>query len=163
MNQTFSTRTMWQSFVCALVATFTLAVSDGPLCEPVQADDSVYGPLSYRQTRLVPGIIRSGLALLRDSCLHPNWPVRSKLARDNLSQAYMQGLYGAFVIKFNLQMAAFRRKNLAQHGVAEAVILATLTAMVGYLNRFLRIDMTESMALLFRECEGGGDHNGLCQ
>jgi len=60
-------------------------------------------------------------------------------------------------------MAAFRRKNLASHGVAEAVILATLTAMVGYLNRFLRIDMTESMALLFRECEGGGDHNGLCQ
>lgn len=26
MNQTFSTRTMWHSFVCALVATFTLAV-----------------------------------------------------------------------------------------------------------------------------------------
>lgn len=26
MNQTFSNRTMWQSFVCALVATFTLAV-----------------------------------------------------------------------------------------------------------------------------------------
>ena len=26
MNQNFSTRTMWQSFVCALVATFTLAV-----------------------------------------------------------------------------------------------------------------------------------------
>jgi hypothetical protein len=27
MNQVFSNRTMWQSFVCALVATFTLAVS----------------------------------------------------------------------------------------------------------------------------------------
>lgn len=67
------------------------------------------------------------------------------------------------MIKFNLQMAAFRRKNLAQHGVAEAVTLAMLTAVVGYLNRFLRIDMTESMALLFRECEGGGDHRGLCQ
>ena len=26
MNQTFSARTMWRSFVCALVATFTLAV-----------------------------------------------------------------------------------------------------------------------------------------
>jgi chloride channel 3/4/5 len=30
MNQAFSTRTMWQSFVCALVATFTLAVSEHP-------------------------------------------------------------------------------------------------------------------------------------
>ena len=28
MNQTFSNRTMWQSFVCALVATFTLAVRE---------------------------------------------------------------------------------------------------------------------------------------
>jgi chloride channel 3/4/5 len=60
-------------------------------------------------------------------------------------------------------MAAFRRKHLAHHGIAEAVTLATITAFIGYLNRFLRIDMTESMALLFRECEGGGDHGGLCQ
>jgi chloride channel 3/4/5 len=28
MNQAYSTRTMWRSFVCALVATFTLAVSN---------------------------------------------------------------------------------------------------------------------------------------
>lgn len=74
-----------------------------------------------------------------------------------------QGLYGAFVIKFNLQVAAFRRKHLSQHGVAEAVTLAVITAMIGYLNRFLRIDMTESMEILFKECEGGGDHDGLCQ
>jgi chloride channel 3/4/5 len=60
-------------------------------------------------------------------------------------------------------VAAFRRKHLAEHGVAEAVVLATLTAMVGYFNRFLRIDMTESMAILFRECDGGGDYAGLCQ
>jgi chloride channel 3/4/5 len=67
------------------------------------------------------------------------------------------------VIRFNLQVAAFRRKHLAQHGVAEAVTLATISAFVGYLNRFLRIDMTESLDILFRECEGGGDHQGLCQ
>jgi chloride channel 3/4/5 len=60
-------------------------------------------------------------------------------------------------------MAAFRRKHLANHGVMEAVVLACLTGFIGYLNRFLRIDMTESMAILFRECEGGGDHDGLCQ
>lgn len=60
-------------------------------------------------------------------------------------------------------MAAFRRKHLAKHGVAEAVTLATLTAMIGYANRFLRIDMTSSMAILFRECEGGGNVNNLCQ
>ena len=74
-----------------------------------------------------------------------------------------QGLYGAFMIKFNLQVAAFRRKYLANHGVAEAVTLATLTALIGYFNRFLRIDMTSSMAILFRECEGGGNVFNLCQ
>ena len=75
----------------------------------------------------------------------------------------MQGLYGAFVVKFNLQVAAFRRKHLSNHAVAEAVTLASVTAMVGYFNRFTRIDMTESMAILFRECDGGGDFDNLCQ
>lgn len=41
--------------------------------------------------------------------------------------------------------------------------LATITGFIGYLNRFLRIDMTEGMEILFRECEGGGDLRGLCQ
>jgi len=73
------------------------------------------------------------------------------------------GLYGAFVVKFNLHVAAFRRNHLANHGIAEAVTLATLTALIGYFNRFLRIDMTSSMAILFRECEGGGNVYNLCQ
>jgi len=74
-----------------------------------------------------------------------------------------QGLYGAIVIKFNLQVAAFRRRHLADYGVAEAVTLALITAMVGYFNRFLRIDMTESMSILFRECDKSGDYDNLCQ
>jgi chloride channel 3/4/5 len=74
-----------------------------------------------------------------------------------------QGVYGAFVIKFNLQVAAFRRKFLKNHGISEAVTLATLTAIIGFWNRFLRLDMTESLFILFRECEGGGDFAGLCQ
>jgi chloride channel 3/4/5 len=77
--------------------------------------------------------------------------------------AHNQGLYGAFVTKFNLQVMAFRRKHLAPYPVAEAVILATLTAVFGYFNRFLRIDMTESLAVLFKECSGGGDYENVCQ
>ena len=75
----------------------------------------------------------------------------------------LQGLYGAFVIKFNMQVQSFRRKHLANHAVAEAVTLATITAMIGYFNRFLRIDMTESLEILFRECDNGGDYESLCQ
>ena len=73
-------------------------------------------------------------------------------------------MYGALVVKFNLQVAAFRRKHLNNFPVSEAVILATITAMVGYFNRFIRIDMTESMSILFRECQGmEGDYGGICQ
>jgi chloride channel 3/4/5 len=75
----------------------------------------------------------------------------------------LQGLYGAFVVKFNLQVAAFRRRHLKSYPITEAVTLATLTAMFSYFNKFLRIDMTESLAILFRECEGGGDYDNLCQ
>lgn len=81
----------------------------------------------------------------------------------NILTPHFKGLYGAFVIKLNVQVAAFRKAHLAKHGVAEAVLLATLTAIIGYPNRFLRIDMTESMAILFRECESGGDYDNLCQ
>jgi chloride channel 3/4/5 len=67
------------------------------------------------------------------------------------------------VIKFNVQVAAFRRKHLVGYGVTEAVVLATITAMISYFNRFLRIDMSESLGILFKECEGGGDYDNLCQ
>lgn len=75
----------------------------------------------------------------------------------------LQGLYGAFMVKFNMQFAAFRRKRLVNYPVVEAMTLATLTAMIGWFNRFLRIDMTEGMSILFRECEAGGDYDHLCQ
>lgn len=73
------------------------------------------------------------------------------------------GLYGAFVIRYNLQVQKFRRDNLAAYGVSEAATLAAITAIIGYWNMFLRIDMTESLEILFRECEGGGDYDNLCQ
>ncbi|RXK39132.1 chloride channel, other eukaryote [Tremella mesenterica] len=134
MNQTFSNRTMWQSFVCALVATFTLASMD-----PFRTGKLVLFQVSYDRDWHyfeIPVYVLIGI---------------------------FGGLYGAFVIKFNLQVAGFRRKHLGQHAIAEAVTLATITAFIGYLNRFLRIDMTESLEVLFRECEGGGNRAGLCQ
>ncbi|KAL1412019.1 glycerol ethanol, ferric requiring protein [Vanrija albida] len=134
MNQAFSTRTMWRSFFCALVATFTLSSMD-----PFRTGKLVLFTVSYDRDWHyfeIPAYILIGV---------------------------FGGCYGAFVSKYNLQVAAFRRKHLAKHGVAEAVVLAVGTGMIGYMNRFLRIDMTESMSILFRECEGGGDKDGLCQ
>jgi len=64
------------------------------------------------------------------------------------------GLYGAFVIKWNLRAQAFRKKYLSKYAILEATLLAAWTAIICYPNMFLRIDMTESMEILFLECEG---------
>ncbi|KAJ9118570.1 hypothetical protein QFC22_003790 [Naganishia vaughanmartiniae] len=134
MSHNFTNKTMWRSFVCALVATFTLSAMN-----PFRTGKLVLFQVSYDRDWHyfeIPAFILIGI---------------------------FGGLYGAFVIKFNLQVAAFRRKHLAAHGIYEAVTLAVLSAMIGYFNRFLRIDMTESLEILFKECEGGGNYNGLCQ
>lgn len=132
MSHAFSIRTMWRSFFCALMATVTL---------------SAMNPF------------RTGKLVLFQVTYDRDWHFFEIIFFVVLG--IFGGLYGAFVVKFNLQAAAFRRKFLAKHGVAEAVTLATLTAIIGYPNRFLRIDMTESMAILFRECEG--DVDNICQ
>jgi chloride channel 3/4/5 len=72
------------------------------------------------------------------------------------------GLYGAFVIKWNLKMQVFRKKFLGAYPITEAVTLAVLTAVICYPNMFLRIDMTESMEILFQECKNGHDYDKLC-
>ncbi|KAF5355445.1 hypothetical protein D9758_006397 [Tetrapyrgos nigripes] len=132
MSHDFSIKTLWRSFFCALMATFTL---------------SAMNPF------------RTGKLVLFQVTYDRDWHFFEIFFFIILG--IFGGLYGAFVIKFNLQVAAFRRKYLAKHGVAEAVSLATLTAIIGYFNRFLRIDMTESMAVLFRECDG--DVTDICQ
>ncbi|KAJ7451819.1 Cl-channel protein [Mycena galericulata] len=134
MSHTFSIKTMWRSFFCALMATVTL---------------SAMNPF------------RTGKLVLFQVTYDRDWHFFEIIFFVILG--IFGGLYGAFVVKFNLQVAAFRRKHLANHGVAEAVILATLTAMIGYSNQFLRIDMTESMSILFRECDNGGNVNNVCQ
>ncbi|KAF8199932.1 Cl-channel protein [Mycena galopus ATCC 62051] len=123
MSHTFSIKTMWRSFFCALMATVTL---------------SAMNPF------------RTGKLVLFQVTYDRDWHFFEIIFFIILG--IFGGLYGAFVVKFNLQ-----------HAVAEAVILATLTAMIGYSNQFLRIDMTESMSILFRECDNGGNVNNVCQ
>ncbi|KAG8958228.1 glycerol ethanol, ferric requiring protein [Tulasnella sp. 419] len=134
MSHTFSIKTMWRSFFCALVATVTL---------------SAMNPF------------RTGKLVLFQVTYDRDWHFFEIIFF--IIIGIFGGLYGALVVKFNLQYAAFRRKHLVNYGVTEAVILATLTAMFGFFNKFLRIDMTEMLYILFRECESGGDYDNLCQ
>ncbi|GAA5876803.1 hypothetical protein JCM16303_006290 [Sporobolomyces ruberrimus] len=127
-------KTMWRSFFCALVANVVLSAMN-----PFRTGKLVLFQVQYDRDW---HFFELGFFILI---------------------GVFGGLYGAFVIKYNLQVAAFRRKHLGSSAISEAVILATLTASVGFVNKFLRIDMNEMLDVLFRECEGGGDYENLCQ
>lgn len=133
MSNYFPLKTMWRSYFCALVATAVLAAMN-----PFRTGQLVMFQVKYDRSwhffETVPYI-----------CI-----------------GIFGGLYGAFVIKWNLRVQAFRKKYLTKWAVLEATLLAAGTAIICYPNVFLRIEMTESMEILFLECEGTEDYQGLC-
>ncbi|KAI9803353.1 MAG: glycerol ethanol, ferric requiring protein [Piccolia ochrophora] len=134
MSSYFPLKTMWRSYFCALVATAVLAAMN-----PFRTGQLVMFQVKYdRSWHFFEVIFYILLGIFG-------------------------GLYGAFVMKWNLRAQAFRKKYLSKYAVLEATLLAAATALVCYPNMFLRIDMTESMEILFLECEGAHDYNGLCE
>ncbi|KAI9774270.1 MAG: glycerol ethanol, ferric requiring protein [Geoglossum simile] len=133
MSSYFPLKTMWRSYFCALVATAVLAAMN-----PFRTGQLVMFQVKYDRSWHFFEIIFF------------------------LIIGIFGGLYGAFVIKWNLRAQAFRKKYLSRYAIAEVTVLAAATAIICYPNMFLRIDMTESMEILFLECEGGHDYNGLC-
>ncbi|KAI1422263.1 voltage gated chloride channel [Xylaria sp. FL1777] len=134
MSSHFPLKTLWRSYFCALVATAVLAAMN-----PFRTGQLVMFQVKYDRSwhlfEIIPYIFIG----------------------------IFGGLYGAFVIKWNLRVQAFRKKYLTKWAVLEATILAAGTAIICYPNAFLRIDMTESMEILFLECEGAEDYRGLCE
>ncbi|KAG2194553.1 chloride channel [Mucor mucedo] len=135
MSTTFPNRTMWKSFFCAMIATIVLQAMN-----PFRTGKLVMFQVSYDR----------------------DWHFFEYLFV--IVIGLFGGLYGALVIKFNLIVAQFRKTVLKSHPIAETAVLAFVTALIAYPNVFLRIDMTEIMGILFRECEGAGTENyhGLC-
>lgn len=134
MSSYFPLKTMWRSYFCALVATAVLAAMN-PFRTGQLVMFQVHYDRSWHFFEVVFFIILGVFG----------------------------GLYGAFVIKWNLRAQAFRKKYLTNYALLEATLLATGTAIICYPNMFLRIDMTESMEILFLECEGTEDYNGICE
>lgn len=73
------------------------------------------------------------------------------------------GIYGLLITKFFFIAQTYRKKYLANYVIQETAVLAMITALLCYFNPFLTIDMTESMQILFRECDGEADYHGLCE
>ncbi|ORZ17766.1 chloride channel [Absidia repens] len=136
MSTTFPNRTMWKSFFCAMIATIVLQAMN-----PFRTGKLVMFQVSYDR----------------------EWHFFEYLFV--IVIGIFGGLYGALVIKYNIFVAEIRKKYLKDYPVLEASILAFVTALIAFPNVFLRIDMTEIMGILFRECEGveGEDYAGLCQ
>lgn len=133
MSNYFPLKTMWRSYFCALVATAVLA-----------------GMNPFRTGQLVMFTVR----------YDRSWHFFEILFY--IVIGVFGGLYGAFTMKWNLRAQAFRKKYLSKYPILEATLLATFTAILCYPNMFLRIDMTESMEILFQECEGGHDFDEIC-
>lgn len=63
------------------------------------------------------------------------------------------GLYGKYISRWNVHYVSFRKKYLSRWPLQEVVILTFVTAIISYFNEFLKLDMTESMEILFHECQ----------
>ncbi|KAG0257001.1 hypothetical protein BGZ95_005350 [Linnemannia exigua] len=135
MSYYFSSDTMWHSFFCAMAAAVALKLMD-----PFRTEKLVVFQVSY--DRDWHGFEMFFYMLL----------------------GILGGLWGAFFIRMNLRLAAFRKTSwLRVFPIYEVFAVCLLTAVVGYLNIFTRVQSPELLANLFRECDGGaGNYHGLC-
>ncbi|GAA5982488.1 hypothetical protein JCM11641_006131 [Rhodosporidiobolus odoratus] len=129
----FPGSTLWQSFVCAIVAAVTLQYID-PFNTGKLALFAVTASQVWRGFELVPW-------LLLGIC---------------------GGIWGAWFIRLNEEWERMRRASgLKNWPVSEVAALALFTAIVSYLILFMRIPSAELVVNLFQDC-GGVDAYGLC-
>ncbi|KAI9807777.1 MAG: hypothetical protein M1825_005082 [Sarcosagium campestre] len=132
----FPDKTMWQSFVCAMVAAVTLQGFN-----PFRTGKLVLYQVTY--TRGWHGFEMVPFALL----------------------GIVGGLFGGLFIKLNMKIAGWRRSHKPIGGVVtEVVIVALFTAIVNFPNVFMRAQSSELVYTLFAECSAIPDEKfGLCK
>ncbi|CAI4045017.1 hypothetical protein SUVZ_10G2250 [Saccharomyces uvarum] len=119
----FNSSTLWKSYYVALVAITTLKYIDP---------------------------FRNGRVILFNVTYDRDWKVQE--IPIFIALGVFGGLYGKYISKWNISFIHFRKMYLSSWPVQEVLFLATLTAFVSYFNEFLKLDMTESMGILFHEC-----------
>ncbi|KAF9433438.1 hypothetical protein BGZ76_009468 [Entomortierella beljakovae] len=135
MSYYFSSDTMWHSFFCAMAAAIALKLMD-----PFRTEKLVVFQVSYDR----------------------DWHGFEMFFY--LILGILGGLWGAFFKRMNLRLQAFRKTSwLRLVPISEVFAVCLLTASVGYLNIFTRVQSPELLANLFRECDGGANYHGLCE
>jgi chloride channel 3/4/5 len=135
----FPDKTMWQSFVCAMVAAVTLQAIN-----PFRTGKIVLYQVEYSSGW-------HGFEMLPFALL-----------------GIIGGVYGGLFIKLNMLVAKFRRSNanpLRDFPVVEVLIVSILTAFINYPNTMMRGQSSELVHSLFSECNklGTDDIFGLCK
>ncbi|KAJ5112650.1 hypothetical protein N7532_000695 [Penicillium argentinense] len=130
----FPDKTMWQSFVCAMVAAVTLQALN-----PFRTGKIVLYQVTYtrgwHRFEVIPFIILG----------------------------IVGGLFGAFLIRLNVKIAKWRRSRTSSKPVLEVAIVALLTALINFPNHFMRAQNSELVQSLFSECNSETyDRFGLC-
>ena len=127
---------MWQSFVCAMVASVTL---------------QAFNP--YRTGKLV----------LYQVKYSTSWHGFEMVPYAFLG--VLGGLYGGLFIKANMKLAQLRRSSpWAQKPILEVWAVAIGTAIINYPNKFMRAQSSELVYMLFAECAAVTDDRfGICK
>ncbi|KAI8901888.1 chloride channel [Globomyces pollinis-pini] len=133
LSSFFPSKTMLRSFFCALVASVTLQFID-----PYRGKQVLYQASYTRNWYFFEIIFFAFLGILG-------------------------GLSGAFFIKMNMKIQHFRKTYdlIKDHPIMEVAALALLTSILGSFSIYTRIDGSELLEALFRECKDT-EHLGLC-
>ncbi|RPA80880.1 hypothetical protein BJ508DRAFT_123920 [Ascobolus immersus RN42] len=131
----FPDKTMWQSFVCAMVAAVSLQ-----FLNPFRTGKLVLYQVQYTRGwhdfEMVPYAILGILG----------------------------GLYGAFFIKMNMHVASWRKTSWFRYfPILEVVLVALVTALMNFPVSYMRLQSSELVAYLFQECSNAPDPLGLCK
>ncbi|EMC99016.1 hypothetical protein BAUCODRAFT_103703 [Baudoinia panamericana UAMH 10762] len=134
----FPDKTMWASFVCAMVAAVTLQAFDP---------------------------FRTGKLVLYQVTYHSGWHLFELVPFALIG--IIGGLYGAMFIKLNMLVNRWRTSKhnpFLTRPVLEVIIVALITALVSFPVSFLRAQSSELVEYLFAECRDiSDDYLGLCK
>ena len=132
----FPDKTMWQSFVCAMVAAVTL---------------QAFNPF------------RTGKLVLYQVTYSSGWHGFEMVPFAILG--ILGGIYGGVFIKLNLKIAKWRKTSpWASKPILEVTVIAIITAIVNFPNKFMRAQSSELVYILFAECaKVTDDQFGICK
>ena len=134
----FPDKTMWASFVCAMVAAVTLQAFDP---------------------------FRTGKLVLYQVTYHSGWHAFELVPFVVIG--ILGGLYGAMFIKLNMRINTWRTSTsnpFLNRPVLEVATVAVVTALISFPITFLRAQPSELVEYLFAECRDiEDDLLGLCK